>query len=213
MKLTQVYMTLEELEYEPLVRARYQYVANYLTLFVSDWLKELKLDLGTFNRFVFQEGYHEDMSIVGDKAFRICVKPEFTSMEKFTSSEFTHCYFVRKYLEGFSKIDQKFGLNLEDELRQKMKLKFEGGYKYDAKAKSKKVGKVIVQLLHRYQFDRYKLVFQCIDHCKNVQDEKVIFESEPDPFTVHFDINKIEIDEHKVRVFNKIRQEHLLVEL
>jgi len=39
------------------------------------------------------------------------------------------------------------------------------------------------------------------------------FTCDPDPFVVHFDVNKVEIDDHKVRAINKIREEHLVYEL
>ncbi|MGR5287731.1 hypothetical protein ACP3V5_20605 [Vibrio maritimus] len=213
MKLAQVYMTLEDTKFEPLLRAKYQFVANYLTLFISDWLKERKLDLGLFNRIVFQEGNDSDMSIVGDKAFRICVEPVFASLEQFTTEEDVHRYFTKKYLEGFARFDKEFNLNLTTDLQTMLEHTFSDGFKYDTRAKSKKIGDMTVQVLHRYKYDRYDLVVQKIRKKKEYFDEQVILTCDPDPFVVHFDVNKVEIDDSKVRVINKVREESLVYDL
>ncbi|MCV2883592.1 hypothetical protein OE749_02620 [Aestuariibacter sp. AA17] len=213
MKLSQVYMTLEEAKFEPLLRAKYQLLANYLTLFISDWLKKLKLELGFFNRIVFQEGNDRDMSAVGDKAFRVCVEPEFYSLNQFATEGDVHRYFTTKYLEGFARFDKQFNLNLTADLQAKLENSFTDGLKYDIKAKPKKVGDVTVQALHRYKYDSYTLVVQKINKKKEILDEQVIFTCDPDPFVVHFDVNKVEIDDSKVRVINKVREVTLVYDL
>lgn len=210
MKLAQVYMTLEEAKFEPLLRAKYQFVGNYLTLFISDWLKKLKLDLGFFNRIVFQEGNDRDMSVVGDKVYRICVESEFTSLDQFATEDDVHRYFIRKYLEGFARFDKQFNLDLTTDLQAKLEHSFTDGFKYDTKAKAKKVGNVRIQVLHRYKYDSYDLVVQKISKKKEILDEQVILTCDPDPFVVHFDVNKVEIDDSKVRVVNKVREESLV---
>lgn len=213
MKLEQVYMTLEDTKYEPLSRAKYQFTANYLTLFISDWLKKRKLDLGLFNRIVFQEGNDRDMSIVGDKAFRVCVEQEFTSLEQFTTKEYVHRYFTKKYLEGFARFDKEFNLNLTTDLQPLLEHGFCNSFKYDIKVKSKKIGSKTVIALHRYKYDRYDLVVQMVNKEKEVLDEQVIFSCDPDPFIVHFDVNKIDIDNSKMRVINKVRETTIFYEL
>lgn len=202
-------MTLNEQKFDSTFRARYQFIANYLTLFTSDWLKGLKLDLGFFNRIVFQEGNDKDLSIVGDKAFRVCVKQEFEGFENLSTDERVHNYFVKKYLEGFERIDQKFNLNFTGELRSQIEQQFKNGLKYETKAKVKKVKDVTVQAIHRYKYDKYELVVQIIGKNKKIAKEKVVFECKPDPFVVHFDVNRVEIENNQVRVINKIREETL----
>ncbi len=213
MKITQVYMTLEETKFEPLLQAKYQFVANYLTFFISDWVKMLKLDLGFFNRIVFQEGNDRDMSVVGDKAFRVCIEPEFTSIDKLATESDVHQYFTRKYLEGFARFGKQFNLDLTTDLQLQLEHSFTDGYKYETKAKSKKIGDATVQVLHRYRFDSYTLVVQKINKKKEIFDEQIIFTCDPDPFVVHYDVNKVEIDASKVRVINKVREESLIYEL
>ena len=84
-----------------------------MVLTISDWLRRKKLDLGLFNRIVFEEARsQDDCKIVGDKAFCICVTPEFVSLEEFNSKERAHQYFVAKYMEGFARFDQHFNLAL-----------------------------------------------------------------------------------------------------
>ena len=50
MNLTQIYTELHDKQYDALVRVNYQFMSNYLTLFVSEWLASKKLSLGKFNR-------------------------------------------------------------------------------------------------------------------------------------------------------------------
>ncbi len=206
-------MTLETAKFEPLLRAKYQFLANYLTLFISDWLNKLKLDLGFFNRIVFQEGNDRDMSVVGDKAYRVCLDPEFVSLDQFATEDDVHRYFTRKYLEGFARFDKQFNLNLTPDLQAKLENGFTDGFKYDTCAKSKKIGDVTIQVLHRYKYDSYDLVVKTIGKKKEILGEKVIFTCDPDPFVVHFDVNKVEIDDGKVKVINKVREESLVCEL
>ena len=105
MKITQVYIVLEQYSYEPIIRAKYQFLSNYLTLQISDWLKNLKLDFGLFNRIVFEEGAADDLTIVGDRAFVVCIAKDFQSITELKDESVIHDYFVRKYLEGFERLD------------------------------------------------------------------------------------------------------------
>lgn len=162
---------------------------------------------------IFEEGNDKDMSVVGDKAFLVCINPEFLSLDQFANDDDVHRYFTRKYLEGFSRLDKHFNLSLAQDLQMKLEHGFANRFKYETVIKSKKVGDVIVRVLHRYKFDSYVLVVQFISKTKAILDEKVIFSCDPDPFIVHYEINKVEIDGSKVKVINKVRKESLVYEL
>jgi hypothetical protein len=209
-KIIAVYISLDSKRFEAAVRSRYQFVSNYLTLFISDWIKKLKLDLGPFNRIIFEEGNSDDLSIAGDRAFVVCLEGEFERIDQFSSENTVHDYFARKYLEGFERFDNHFDQNLLTQLRPLLEQHFKDGYKYESKAKSKKLNDLTIQALHRYIYDRYELVVQKVNKNKEIEKEQVVFTCDPDPFVVNYDANKIEIDEDKIRVINKIREEHLV---
>jgi hypothetical protein len=214
LKITQVYMTLEEYSYEPLTRAKYQFLSNYLTLLISTWLKKIKLDLGAFNRIIFEEDASDDLSVVGDKAFVVSLKKEFKGLEQYSSAEVVHEYFVRKYLEGFERFDKKFNLDLTEQLRLQLEDSFKNNcFEYEAKAKSKKVGDITVQVIHRYRYDTYDLVVRMIKKNKEIVAERVIFTCDPDPFIVHFEVNKVEIEDDKIRIINKNEEQTLVADL
>jgi len=208
--ITAVYISLNSDSFEASTRSQYQFNSNYLTLFISDWLKKLKLNLGSFNRVVFEEGQKNDFSIVGDKAFVICLSEEFEGIHNFWKANDVHDYFVRKYIEGFEKLDTKFDLNLTDQIRSVLEVKFSNCLEYEVKAKSKKIRSFTVQVIHRYKYDIYELLVRVLDGKKEIVKEVVIYSYDPDPFVVNYDVNKIEIDASSVRVINKLRENTII---
>jgi hypothetical protein len=102
-KVTAVYIDLDSASFAAAVRSRYQFLSNYLTLSISGWVKSLKLDLGPFNRIIFEEGSVDDLSVSGDRAFVVCLVEEFVSLEKLSGEKLVHEYFVKKYMEGFER--------------------------------------------------------------------------------------------------------------
>lgn len=212
MKIIAVYISLDCDHVEASIRSQYQILSNYISLLISDWLKQFKLDLGMFNRLIFEEGARDDLSIAGDRAFVISLNNEFTEIEYYRNAEVVHKYFVRKYIEGFERFDKHFNLGLTDQLRPYLEQHFINGFEYEKKAKSKKIGDVTVQAIHRYKYDTYDLVVRLVNKKKGVVKEDVVFTCDPDPFVVHYDVNKFEIDEKKLRVLNKVGEEVLVYE-
>jgi len=213
MKIAAVYITLDSTRFQAEVRSRYQLLSNYLSLFISDWIKSLGIDLGAFNRIVFEEGSCDDLTIVGDRAFVVSIAEEFSGFEAFSSEGYVHKYFVRKYIEGFRRFDKKYNLSLADELRIEIDRKFAGGLKYEVKLKSIKKAAFVVNLVHRYGYSAYELVVRLIDKDKVVIKEIVLFSCDPDPFVVHYEINRIEVVGRELRVINKIRETVLTCDL
>lgn len=169
--------------------------------------------MGPFNRIIFEEGARDDLSVAGDRAFIVSLSNEFEGIDYYCNSKVVHEYFVRKYIEGFERFDKHFNIDLANQLRSYLEQSFINGLEYETKAKSKKVGDMTVQAVHRYKYDTYDLVLRLVNKKKDIVKEDVIFTSDPDPFVVHFDVNKIEIDNDKLRVINKVREETLVYDL
>jgi phage-related protein len=103
-------------------------------------------------------------------------------------------------------------LDLSTGLNFFLENQFGDGLKYEVGAKSKRQGDVTIQVLHRYRCDRYELVMQKINKNKNLEQEKIMFSCDPDPFVVDYHVNKVEIEGGKVRIMNKVREGFMLGE-
>lgn len=213
MKITGVYISLDCQKVNSKISTHYEFISNYLSLFISAWIKKLKLDLGKFNRFVFEEGERDDLSIAGDRAFVVCLEEEFEHTQGLNDKKSVHNFFVRKYLEGFSRVDKHFGLNLTEQLREVLATELSDKFEFESKVKSKKEGDLTVLVVHRYKYDSYDLVVRVLDKNKEVVEENVLFSCDPDPFKVHFDVNKVEIDNGQINVINKVREKTLVYDL
>ena len=105
MNITGIYICLDCELVSSKASSQYEFLSNYLSLSISDWIKKLKIDLGLFNRIIFEEGNRDDLSICGDKAFVVCIAKDFQSITELKDESVIHDYFVRKYLEGFERLD------------------------------------------------------------------------------------------------------------
>ncbi|WP_159084130.1 hypothetical protein [Saccharobesus litoralis] len=158
-------------------------------------MKKKQINLGRFNRIVFQEGAKYDMCTVGDRAYCVNLTNEFRGLEFFSNENEVHRYFIRKYFEGFKKIDQEFKTELVAELEETIEKQFKLAIYYDVKSKQfANYG----YLIFRYRYNSFQLVAQCSRGDKNIGLEKVLYECEPDPFKVHHDIHKITVDNGEV---------------
>lgn len=210
MRLKQVYITLDKYKYEPLVQTEYQYFSNYLSLFISDWVFSKKMDLGLFNRIVFRENdFENDLRIVGNKAFRVSLIPEFSNLQAFDSELNVHNYFISKYEEGFLKVDKNFNTSITTDLMLSASKYFEKNLFYEKVAKSFNINKEKYFLMHRYTYKKYNLILKKKDNIEN--NVTILFECPPDPFKVHFEISYIEIDEEskELLIFNQTRLKHI----
>lgn len=205
MRITQVYIDLEYYKYSNARRVEYQLSSNYLTLHISEWLKSCGLDLGKFNRFIFEEGATEDMQVSGDRAFVVGltegVGPSLGGQEAAYSGN--HDYFVSKYLEGFRRIDTHFGLSLSPRLECVLDVFSGGRYVYEKSAGRFKSDLGRLDLLHRYWPDRYELVVQIASIRGGAPEERVLLSLIPDPFKVHYHVAKIEVEGRRVTITNR----------
>lgn len=214
MNITQVYLVLNDTEYDLEERSSYQKKSNYLTLFISEKIKSLKLELGKFNRVIFQEGYDyvqdHDLSVVGDKAFLVRLTSKFRKVQAESTEQELHVYFSENYLEGFNKFDRCFNLNLKEAMQSEIDSSFKEGLKYESVAKIKKNKNLTVRVIHRYTPDRYSLVAQKLDKQERLLHEDVICTCEPDPFLAKFEVSKVEIKNDLVVVTNGLGNEHVI---
>lgn len=213
MKVTSVYITLADDRYEAAVRSKYQMISNYLTLHISDWIKAHTLDLGSFNRIIFEEGDKDDLSIAGDRAYVVCLSQDFAGFKELNNAHVIHDYFTRKYLEGFAKLDGEFSLNLTAQLSIFLNKIFHGNFEYEILIRSKKNHDYDYQVLGRYRYDQFDLIVRKLDSRNAVLNHEVIFSCLPDPFVVDYDVHQVLINSNSVRVTNKVRDEILVYNL
>jgi hypothetical protein len=220
-KVSAVYIDLEQYSYPTKVRARYQLASNYLSLFISDWLNERKLDLGNFNRLVFVEGSKIDMKTVGDRAFAVSISEAIflpgsplASDEKSGSALEIHNYFVGKYLEGFNRVDEHFKLSLSTPLAEAIPVNFSKSLAYE-KPIGKCAGRIKgLRLIHRYTTDRYQLVaIENAGKDVGLAREFILMDLIPDPFKVYYHAAHIAVDGRRVYIANRTGSEVIVKEI
>jgi len=207
-KVSQVAITLNMLDFTGLERKAYHECGEYLSMFISDWLKAKRLALGDFNRFVFREKVEptNDLKVVGEKAFAVGIELEYPNVI-LESVEEVHRYFVRKYLEGFERVDSHFKLQLTPELREAIDRQYASGeYFYEKKIAGKRLDGKSVQLFHHYDCKEYRLVLK-VKVGRDQVEEHTLFSGTPDPFIVKFDVNKVEISKDGIEVTNAVRKQ------
>lgn len=214
MKLIQVDIYLGE-NANGKISVQYENFASYLTLAISDWVSKLYLDLGEFNRVLFQEeNNNKDFKVVGVKALAVCLTEDFQSLAQFSSAEITHQYFRRKYIEGFKRFDAHFGLHLTPELETFLDDYFKNGYVYEKEMKSKRIDGLKYQILKQYQYDVFNLILRVFDKKGEMLKETILQSGKPDPFVVHYNVNKVNILDEKIEVLGstgRVETEHPLV--
>jgi len=210
MKLTEVYISLDCQRFNAKTRTHYAYLSNYLSLFISHWIKRQKLDLGFFNRIIFEEGEIDDLSLAGDRAFVVCLSEEFFDNGNMIDPQVAHRYFVRKYLEGFKRFDAKFGLQLAEQLQVVIENQFSDFLEYEIKAKSKRLGDLSVQVFHQYKCNSYELIVRIFNKQKDLVKEDVAFMRTPDPISIEYDVDKIEIEEGRLRIISSVGEETIM---
>jgi hypothetical protein len=216
-KVTAVYIDLEQYSHPTATRARYQLASNYLSLFISDWLRERELSLGWFDRFVFVEGSRIDMRVVGDRAFAVNISETAKApgsplaQEGQSSTAETHSYFVGKYLEGFDRIDKHFNLSLAAPLAETLKLHFSQHLAYERPVDGQAVKKSRLRLFHRYTRDQYQLIARENEgQDGHAPSEFILMELMPDPFQVHYHVSRVTVKGRRISIANATESEMIV---
>ncbi len=128
---------------------QYENAASYMSLAISDWFKQREVSVGEFNRILFQEANsNEDFSIVASaKTMIVELVKDFKNLDQFNNAEATHHYFLQKCLQGFTRVDTQFSLNLTAELEVFLANYFKNGYVYEKEMKSKRINGIKYQVL------------------------------------------------------------------
>ena len=215
MKTRQVHIQIDPvINLEGLVAVGYQNTASFMTLAISDWVKSLHLDFESFNRLSFQESVRSDLDFETFGSFKVLqinLIKEFQSLDQFSNAEVTHDYFKRKYIEGFKRFDAHFGLNLTPELETFLNDYFKNGYVYEKEMKSKRINGLKHQVLKQYKYDVFNLLLRVFDKSGAMVKETILQSGKPDPFLVHYNVNKVNILEDKIEVLGstgKVEAEH-----
>ena len=200
MRITQVYISLQDKSFDPLTRGKYQLLANYLSLTISSWIAQKKLDLGNFNRIVFEEGDQDDFSVVGNNALVVCIVKEFTSFEDLQSQQQVHSYFLRKYLDGFGRFEKHYGVQLVGELDGFLDSYFSEEYAYRKKLASRQVHGKTYAVIGKYTYDSYSLIVEQSTKQLGVLRREAIYSAPPDPFVVRYDVHSVKFEAAGIRV-------------
>lgn len=211
-----------DIQYDPNARldenfhVPYQNTSMYITLAISDWLRKHKLEIAKANRVIFTE--YSGKAVVGvvdtSKYVGVSINSDFQSLAQFSNAEVTHEYFRRKYIEGFKRFDGHFGLSLTPELEAFLDDYFKNGYVYEKEMKSKRINGLKHQVLKQYKYDVFNLVLRVFDKSGAMVKETILQSGKPDPFLVHYNVNKVNILDDKIEVLGstgKVENEHPLV--
>lgn len=207
MNITQVYLTPDYASTDVNVRYSYQIQTNYIQLFIEECLRKNKVDLGAFNRLVFEEGGDtaRDFTIVGNSALPVSIEETYSELEALGSDREAHNYFVRKYLEGFRKLDDHYSSTFEAYLEPLINTKYEDDLFYEKKMAGKRTDGLHFQVMGRYSRSTFKLIVNVYEK-KNLVKSIPIYDSEPDMFTVKYDVHKVEVTDTVITVINKLRE-------
>lgn len=209
-----------DIQYDPNTRlgenfhVPYQNASMFITLAISDWLRRQEVEIEKTNRIIFTEKKPQ-IRLVGivDKHVHVDVDDKFNSLAQFSNAEVTHDYFKRKYIEGFKRFDAHFGLNLTPELEAFLDDYFKNGYVYEKEMKSKRISGLKHQVLKQYKYDVFNLVLRVFDKTGAMIKETILQSGKPDPFLVHYNVNKVNIMDDKIQVLGstgKIETEHAI---
>lgn len=205
MKITQVGIYLNDDHMGKSYYHKYENPASYLTLLISDWIKDLKLDLGEFNRIFFTEAsLREDCTIVGIKVFNVHIAENFKSLDQFKDAQTTHEYFMHQYLAGFKRFDVHFGLNLTPALITYLEHYFKNGLQYEKEMHAKRINGHKYIVLSQYKYDVFNLVLRIVDKAGKTINESILTTFEPDILRVYFRFKKVKILENKIQVFGSL---------
>ena len=200
MRVTQTYIMPQEHSCDALTRSKYQMLCNYLSLPISVWMAGKKLDLGAFNRIVFEEGTKQDLAVVGNNALVVGIAKEFTSFDDLQSREQVHSYFVRKYLEGFGRFDRHYGVKLADELGDFLSSYFADEYAYQKKIASRLVHGTTYAVYGKYTYDSYSVIVVLSSKKQGVIGKETIYSAPPDPFVVRNRVHSVKFETTGIRV-------------
>ena len=213
MKLTGIYLDYRFPKVQPAesrgaLILQYQRLCEYLALAATEWIRTLNLDLGPFNRIIFEEDADVDLQLVGEKAFVVRLNVEFPGFDQLCDSRTVHSYFSRKLIEGFDRFDQHFTLGLARQFREFLASAFADGYSYTKTRVTRKRPEQI-RVFDRYTFDVYDLVL-AMDSPNEPTKEIVLFTGLPDAMLVHFAVRKIVMTSEYIHVTNDLGKTTLL---
>ena len=151
------------------------------------------------------------MKLSGDRAYVISIHKRFNSLsdKQFSSNKTIHRYFVENCLEGIAKLEQVYKLKLSEELSEAIDKQFSNALNYDCKIEARYTTKGLIEVIHRYEPNHYKLVVTYKNiFTRRLIKEKVIYITKPDPFVVKYDIATIKLGRN-IKIFNALGEQHL----
>lgn len=175
--------------------------ASYLTLAISEWIKGFKLDLGKFNEIVLCEGSPIDFELVSN-GFWINIEETYQDPSQFRTEQLAHEYFCNKYLEGFSRFDEKFETNLTIKLKDFLHEYFKKGLFYEKQKLTKTIGKYKYLVIYHYKHNQFQLILRIKDKSKQVISEHVLATDEPSLLMLYYNFNKVRFLDNTIVVYD-----------
>ena len=214
MNITQVYLTPDYDTSDNVERVKYQNETTYIQLFVEECLRNNKVDLGAFNRLVFSEGgdSSKDFNVVGNNALPVAISNTRSELDVLKEERDFHNYYIRKYLEGFKKLDEHYKSTFVSYLEPLLAEKYQSNLSYETQMAAKRIDGHRIQVVGRYDRKSFKLLVNVYAK-KELLKSVPIFECEPDMFIVKYDAYKVEINDLNIVVINKIREKTLELEI
>lgn len=210
MNITQVYLTPDYDTSKNEERVKYQNETTYIQLFVEECLRKNKVELGKFNRLVFSEGgdSSKDFNVVGNNALPVAISDTRSEIDSLESERDFHNYYIRKLMEGFTKIDAHFKSTFVSYLEPLLAANYKSDLSYEKQMATKRIDRRRVQVIGRYDRKSFKLLVN-IYAKKELLKSEAIFECVPDMFIVKYDAYKVEINDQSIVVINRNREKTL----
>jgi hypothetical protein len=139
---------------------------------------------------------------VGNNALVVCIAKEFTSFEELRSQEQVHSYFVQKYLEGFGRFDQHYGVKLADDLGDFLGSYFADEYTHQKKLASRVVRGTKYAVYGKYTYDSYSVIVVLSSKKQGVISKETIYSAPPDPFVVRNRVHSVQFEATGIRVLS-----------
>lgn len=204
MLISQVAISVDDRIAFGAVRSAYQMKSNYLTLALSECIAALRLNLGQFNRIIFEEGSGEDFKVVGNRAYVVKLVPEFSGLTMLSDARASHEYFVRKYEEGFRRLDEFFKIETWCVMKARLATAFSRDLIYERVMRNISLHGQSFLIVQRYSSDKFELVLRKDNREAEIgQCECILLECDPDPFIVDYDVRCFDVTAGQIHVFDR----------
>ncbi len=138
----------------------------------------------------------------------VALSKTYSKIEDIESDREAHKYYVRKFMEGFNKLDKNFLCSFSKYLEPLIKENFSDKLFYEKKVATKRTDTVRLQTITRYSRKEFNLLIKVFEKNRLVKSCS-IYKCEPDMFIAKYHVNKVEITDVDIIVTNKVQESTL----